>query len=864
MKQFIFFAVATMLVFTVNGQQQAQQLSVGNSDRIVTESIPYDAFLVESGQQSFFWISGSSFTNINHPMLIDVQSDFANVFFIKYNEAGDPVSSNYLRGTAWATDGFSYEGGLKILASASNDVSSEGDVLPIGPTDWMEFIASYDNTCKLNGLVKIWNLQPSQYPNSEAVMDKTDGSLYVYGIYQSPLELLDYGMIGEQWIDEYVYVIKYNKDLQFEWVATSGFGPGFTEVGNFLDVLVHPTAGRGIFISGSFDAMGMGPIIEGDMVPQVDNGFGLFGFKLDAAGKKQWVQHGRMNGMGYKTGIHKGIAMDDGGLVFAGVTTTGYFSLGNMEVLFDGGDGFLNQFVYRMGPEGDMLWLNPFPTMVLVEQRKKGVESETFNSEFSYDAFDWNKRILYLTGTFSNSAFKVADRTLLKILEEGIFIASINLSDGNQNWGYSISSDNLGIHGFDGDRFGNVTLMGRTTQNQYFEVNGATNIIGKDLIFHLGLDYNGRPMWMNNVYLQENQFDLYGDDLEVLGNGQVFSSVSQNTTDYIEVGDTSLFVDANYANWLVAFKSHLNLAGTVTDEQGSPVYPGYLKVFKSAVRGKHPAVDSVALNDAGQYVISDLWPGRVTLQVSPDPIAYPNAIPTYLGGQLTWKDALYNNYGPEEKETALDVVIMEIPRPTPDGGSGDVSGSVNYEEEGQLKGTLARPVKKATVLLAKRPVALKSTQSLEIVTYVETDEFGNFHFEFIPDGEYLLIIDIAGLEMIETHKVYIEGDQIKSGLDYTVGPDGIYTWTGVGISTEETDQFMVFPNPGNGQIYMELPAMGDYLVKIFNTDGRLVFSRQYHDAQGFRSIDMSEQFQGIYVINIEGPDLSATVKYVKR
>ncbi len=872
MKQLILFVVATLLSVSITGQQSGQELSVGNSDRIVTESWPNDAFLVESGPQSFFWISGSNYTNINHPMLNDVYSDFANIYFIQYDQAGDPISSNFLRGTSWATDAFSFEGGLKILASGSDNITSEADELLLGTADWLEFLASYDNTCKLERLVKIWNLQPSQYPNSYAAMDKSDGSVYVYGIYHDPLEVVDHGMIGEQWSSEYVYVIKYNRDLQLEWVNTSGFRPDLTEVGNFIQVMVHPATRGGLFISGSFEAMGMGPVIEGDTLPPVDNGYGLFALKLDETGKKQWVQHGNMNGTGYETGIHKGIALDDGGLVLAGVTTTGYFSLGNMEVIFENGGGYLNQFVYRIGPAGELQWLAPFQTMVVVEQGKKGtmatsvikgVESERLDSEFSYDAFDWNKKILYLTGSFTNKELKVADRTLLKILDEGIFIASINISDGTQNWGYSISSANVGIHGFDGDRFGNVSIMGSTTENQYFEVLGATTVIGKDLVFHLGLDYNGKPMWMNNAYLQQHQFELNGDDMVVLSNGEVFTSMSQNTSDYVEIGDTSLFADANYANWLVAFKSDLELAGAVTDEQGFPVYPGYVKLYKSAFSGEYPAVDSVVLNDGGQFLISDLWPGRVTLKATADPMIYPDAIPTYLGGQFTWEDALFNSYGPEEKVTAQDVVIVEAPKPTPEDGSGEVSGNVSYEEKEVLKGTLARPVKKASVLLA-RPPAKKSTQSLEIVTYVETDDFGNFQFENIPDGDYFLLIDIAGLDMLETHEVNIQGNQIKSGLDYTVGPDGIYTWTGVGISHKEASQFMIFPNPGNGLIYMELPTLGDYRVEIYSTDGRLVSSREYYSAIGFRSLEISGQNEGIYVIKIEGPDLSATVKYLKK
>ena len=107
-----------------------------------------------------------------------------------------------------------------------------------------------------------------------------------------------------------------------------------------------------------------------------------------------------------------------------------------------------------------------------------------------------------------------------------------------------------------------------------------------------------------------------------------------------------------------------------------------------------------------------------------------------------------------------------------------------------------------------------------------------FQFENVPDGDYELLIDIPGLAMLEIHEVTIQGNQIISGLDYTVGEDGIYTWTGVGILEKEPGMLRTFPNPGSGLIFMDLPSAGKYTIKVFSTDGRTILSEAFIGPQG--------------------------------
>ena len=61
------------------------------------------------------------------------------------------------------------------------------------------------------------------------------------------------------------------------------------------------------------------------------------------------------------------------------------------------------------------------------------------------------------------------------------------------------------------------------------------------------------------------------------------------------------------------------------------------------------------------------------------------------------------------------------------------------------------------------------------MAYIETDEFGNYYFDFVPDGEYNMIVDIPGFNMIENYDVEIIDNTIVGELDFVVENDGIYT-----------------------------------------------------------------------------------------
>jgi hypothetical protein len=862
------FLLNLMLVLLA-GHMAGQHLVVGNSDFIGHTAVPNHAFLLEGGPGELYWISGSYYESVAHPLLKEVYSDYECLYFIKYTADGEAVVANQIYGTSVATNAFSYGGALILVAGSFNDVDASGNVLPINQSERLEFIARYDAKGSLEKIISIWNTPALVYPYSSAAMDAGDGSIYIYGHNDTaPLEVNGYGPIGEKWPGEYFYVLKYNRDLEVQWAYTAGFEPEAQGFGYFTNLMVYPDDRGNMVVTGSYES-GLSQLQFGtETLPSYADGLGLFAVRLNGEGDPEWVQGGTNKGYGYQTYIHDGFAMENGDLVFAGITGTGYFQLGDASFTFPGGTGFLNQFVYRMGPDGSVRWSRQFQNMAYpTEEEKKSAED--FVEYLPADAVIWNRRVLYLAGNFTNNALVVAGRELALRYTEGIYLASIDLRDGSERWGYALSAslpveypDHLLINGLDVDSYGNVAVMGTTGELQEFEGIGSVSLPGTSLIFHLGLGYEGNPLWYNNAHLQDAGTGLYGTDLEVLESGAVFSSMNMETTGSIVTEYDLVNADFPCTNWLLAFRSSMELSGTVMDATGKPVYPGMVRAIRSVLSGAFPAVDSVMLDEMGRYTLGALNPGRYTLQAIADPGIYVNPAPTYLGDRVRWSEAQFYDFGPEDKATFLNITIVESPVFGPQDGDGTMSGNVSYADEGEFKHTLGRPVKKASVILV--PTSRKSTLQGSIVAYTKTDDLGNYSFQNVPDGNYLLVLDIAGLPMIQTYEVAIVGDQVYTGLDYVVGSEGIDIPGGVHVPATETGQARVFPNPGTGHICISLPGQEAIRVMVYGADGRLVRSLRYPSGEGIRILDISGEEPGPYLIRMEGSGTRATVKYLLR
>jgi len=853
------------LCLLIAGSVSAQELVLGNHDVVRLGEYPQETYLLEADANNFYRISGGYATDSDHPLLgaaLDI--NFRSVYFIKYDSKGVPLKSNFVRGTNIVTYAGSFKGGLTLMSRAYEEVDAGGMVFPIPLNGNVEFIANYDRECQLQRVVNIWALIDNQSGDSEAIMDPEDGSVYVYGTADFPMTMSDGGTLGLGLSASYFYLIKFNQNLDRQWVYQFGFDMAQSGTSPYFHkTQVHPGVDGGVLITGSY-GQESSPLISGNSLPPYTDGYGTFAVKLDGNAQTRWVKDGLLKDFGFASRIFKAFPMSNGDFVLAGNTNTGYYKLGDVEFNFVD-PTMSNQFVFRIDAAGNPVWSRPFESRGRVEEgKKKGASSEVLDGNIFYDALSWKNRILYLTAPFANPGFTVAGRAMPLNYARGIYVAALDMRDGTELWGYALSSDDSEIYGFDVDRAGNVSLMGYNNTTQNLDGVPETPLVPGNVLFHLGLDYNGKPLWRNNVNLLNPPYnDIRGVDLEVLPNGQVFSSMNMTTTNDIQVGGEVVGEgEIAYSSWIMELASDIRLGGKVTDANDDPVYPGYVRAIKSTWWGMYPTVDSAFLAEDGTFLFDQLYPGNYVLLAVPDRDKYPNDVCTYFGDQTGWLEASAYDIAPAFSTSSVNIKLLEVSPLS--AGSGSLSGTISLDSdvEDARKGTNARPSPKSSVILIKK--GKKSTMAGEIIAYVETDDFGIFTFVNVPDGDYFLHVEVAGLEMLQIHDVTIAGNQIISGLDYTVSEEGIYTGWPVGISLLENEELLIYPNPGPGLLLMDLPAAGEYVVKVYAIDGRLVLQDQFTSAGGARSINISEASDGNYFIRVVGPETDETLKYIKQ
>jgi len=853
-----------------------QGLVTGNADVVGLTGYPYYSQFIESGPESFFWLSGSYLSSVDHPMLGEVNNDFLFTYFIKYDKEGNPLYSNYIQGTCYPIGAFSYNGGLTIMAQAYADVTTNtGAVVPLNLASETEFLARYDERGQFLKIAPIWDLGGNQNVNSTVQMDKGNGSVFVSGISNEPLNVFGHGVIGSD-LGHFLYVLKFDSNLNLAEVFTAGMETG-GEYGYYQNYpVLIPDHRGGVIVTGTWEG-DLSPVIGENALTGV--GFdsqGVYAFKLGPSFDILWVRDGTLRGFDYdgNSMLFKGFPMSNGDMIFTGVTTTGHFSLGEAEVDFAGGSGYQNQFAFRVDPEGKVKWIRPLYNMAEAyyegkksassASRPRDVQSDQFRESLDWDAIQWNEEILYMTGYFLNDSLVVAGRRLDKPFFNGIFVTATDANTGEELWGYAISSSYVGLHGFDLDAGGNVALMGTTNYLKNYEFKGLDSTSSSSPVFHLGLSYEGQPLWRNNAVMLGQGYGGYGTDLLVLRDGEVFSSLSKYLPDPMEVGGTTLSSNLNYSAMVVALDVGNVLGGTLLTSESMPVTSGQLKAYKRTASGAYPMVDSIAVAGDGTYEFAGLYPGKYILLATPGE-GYAGSVPTYSGGAVAWDEAKMVDIEADTRFRSQYINLAWLPPLTSEDGSGQMGGNVSYEDEPVLgKGTLGKPATKTSVVLKRRAAQQqKSAMEDDVVAYVETDDQGNYVFEHVPDGDYVLHVDIAGLPMVQTYDVVIVGNEIVYGLDFVVKKDGIEATNPVAVEETVKRPFAVYPNPASHLLSIDFPDVGAYQLRVYNSGGALILYRDLPLVSGTVMLDVSSWSRGVYLVEIESETGRETVKFLR-
>ena len=307
-----------------------------------------------------------------------------------------------------------------------------------------------------------------------------------------------------------------------------------------------------------------------------------------------------------------------------------------------------------------------------------------------------------------------------------------------------------------------------------------------------------------------------------------------------------------------------SISGNITDSGGSTF------IDKSVVqlyRDNHETITaSLSLDQVHTYSFSEIIPGLYTVKVIPDPSAYPDKLPTYLGDVITLADASWISL--DEDLTGKDIHVASMP-PDMD-GEGVIAGQLVEESSG----------KKLQVYLNKEHtggepvpgcyVFLRDASEHSLKAYHITDQQGLFRFDKLVPGSYLFVADYHGKAMDDSNtNLVISSADDSLNILAVAGKDFIQVQiipTGTGIS--ENPEFIVYPVPAGDYITVVIPEgafQGNSMrLRMVDISGRSLIVDNHYGLPGNPVVlDISSLSDGLYHLEMTDDSQTYRVKIVK-
>lgn len=297
-----------------------------------------------------------------------------------------------------------------------------------------------------------------------------------------------------------------------------------------------------------------------------------------------------------------------------------------------------------------------------------------------------------------------------------------------------------------------------------------------------------------------------------------------------------------------------DIAGKLKVSATDPVTVGKMILLKINPVGV--AFDTIrvsAVKNDGSFTLDKIVLDDYILLGQGDRTVYKDYFPTYYTGTVFWETA--DTIKLNENRSDANIILASLPAPPK--GEGQIAGIFEQESAGgriDNRGRVAGA--SATVRRQQSTGRPGKVMAEQIIALVYTNENGEFIFDKLEEGTYLLNIQYPGVPMDTKSDVAITiGSKLRKENLQKVeavaigGKIVVKRFIIVGVSEEEQSSIQIYPNPVSTDLYITLTeGSGVGEMKLFDESGREVISRSLRE--GKSTFDLSQLNTGVYIVKI--------------
>jgi len=267
-------------------------------------------------------------------------------------------------------------------------------------------------------------------------------------------------------------------------------------------------------------------------------------------------------------------------------------------------------------------------------------------------------------------------------------------------------------------------------------------------------------------------------------------------------------------------------------------------------------VASTTIDSGGYYLFQNIPYGNYLVQAHLDPasIYFFSHLPTYYGDVLYWSQATFVNVGQVGITIQYDINLISTV--SLNNGNGQISGVI-------VPGTGNKSITDIDNVL----VVLLDEFDIPLI-YTYSDAGGNFSFNNLPHGTYMVYAEIWGKEPVPATVSLNDANPTVNNVVITINEETVVASI-EGLSNVYVG-FMgeLYPNPAIDNVFVDffLKQAANVGINVYTLDGRLVMQHETYGYTGNNRLQLnaSNLSNGMYFVRMTFDNKEIAIKILNK
>lgn len=261
-------------------------------------------------------------------------------------------------------------------------------------------------------------------------------------------------------------------------------------------------------------------------------------------------------------------------------------------------------------------------------------------------------------------------------------------------------------------------------------------------------------------------------------------------------------------------------------------------------------------NENGEFRLDGLFSGEYVIFALPDTAEAKDYLPTYHASETKWQNAYVHNI--EGNVYDVDIYLKEIPFTLPE-GTGNISGFFDFPVVKSIQlSTYCVPwfdneAQMCNGGLSNVTLFLYSRSRQVIYQHTLSDESGNFSFNNLPYGDYIIEAEIAGFQSTLSELITLSPQQNEvKDISMFIDQSSLKINIINPPATVWNPEAELFPNPATDKINIVSDLFSDsdqYYWKIKDVMGKTYLTGESIPYRKEQSISVNILPQGVYFLH---------------